>query len=61
MSGGTKFHESLLERESSRAAQYRDLVVGPESGWLGLAYYELVTTLLAGAPGALGLALRGAF
>jgi acetyltransferase-like isoleucine patch superfamily enzyme len=61
MSGGTKYHESLLERESSRSAQYRDVVVGPESSWLGLAYYELVTTLLAGAPGALGLALRGTF
>jgi acetyltransferase-like isoleucine patch superfamily enzyme len=61
MSGGTKFHESLLERESSRPAQYRDIVVGFESGWAGLAYYELVTAVLAGAPGALGLALRGAF
>jgi acetyltransferase-like isoleucine patch superfamily enzyme len=59
MSGGTKFHEALLERGSSRAAQYRDLVVGAESGWLGLGYYELVTALFAGAPGALGLALRG--
>ena len=59
MSGGTKYHESLLERESSRAAQYRDVVVGTESGWLGLLYYEVVTALLAGAPGALGLALRG--
>ena len=36
MSGGTKYHESLLERESSRSAQYRDVVVGPESSWLGL-------------------------
>jgi acetyltransferase-like isoleucine patch superfamily enzyme len=61
MSGGTKFHESLLAGESSRAAQYRDLVVGTESGWLGLAYYELATALLGGVPGALGLALRGAF
>jgi acetyltransferase-like isoleucine patch superfamily enzyme len=60
MSGGTKFQESLLERESSRAEQYRDVVVGAESGWLGLAYYELVTGIFGGAPGALGLALRGA-
>ena len=60
MSGGTKFQESLLEPHASRAAQYRDLVLGAEAGWGMLAYYELIVALTGGLPGALGLALRAA-
>ena len=60
MSGGTKFQESLLEARASRAAQYRDLVVGAQAGWGRLVYYEIVVALAGGLPGALGLALRGA-
>ena len=61
MSGGTKFQETLLDARSSRAARYRDLVVGEEAGWGGLLYYEIVTALAGNAPGALGLALRSVF
>jgi acetyltransferase-like isoleucine patch superfamily enzyme len=59
VSGGTKFQEQLLDARVSRAEQYRDLVVGREAGWTSLAYFELVTILAGGLPGALGLALRG--
>ena len=61
MSGGTKFQETLLDARSSRAARYRDLVVGEEAGWGGLLHYEIVTALAGNAPGALGLALRSVF
>jgi acetyltransferase-like isoleucine patch superfamily enzyme len=60
MSGGTKFQEALLDRETSRAARYRDLVVGSEAGWGALVHFELVTALAGNLPGALGLAVRGA-
>lgn len=58
MSGGTKFQEALVEPRTSRAVRYRDLVVGPEAGWLGLLHYELSTGLAGNLPGALGLAAR---
>jgi len=60
MSGGTKFQEALLDTGTSRAARYRDLVVGADAGWGGLAHYEIVTALAGNLPGALGLALRAA-
>lgn len=60
MSGGTKFQEALLDPGASAAAKYRDLVVGSDVGWAGLAWYELVTLVAGGMPGALGLALRAA-
>lgn len=59
MSEGTKFQESLVAASTSRAARYRDLVVGAEAGWLGLVRYELWTGLVGNLPGALGLAVRG--
>jgi acetyltransferase-like isoleucine patch superfamily enzyme len=59
MSGGTKFQESLLDGSSSRAARYREVVVGAEAGWGGLVRYEIVTGFAGDLPGALGLALRG--
>jgi len=60
MSGGTKLQQTLGEPGSSRARQYREMVVGPGASWGELAYFELVTLLCGGLPGALGLALRGA-
>jgi len=58
--GGTKFHEALLDRRASALEKYRDLVVGSDSGFAGLLLYELVTSLTADFPGALGLLLRRA-
>lgn len=60
MSGGTKFQRELVEGSASRAQQYRDFVLGAQAGWGGLVYYEIVTTIAGGFPGAVGLALRGA-
>jgi acetyltransferase-like isoleucine patch superfamily enzyme len=58
MSGGTKFQESLVETGRSRAVRYRDLVVGAETGWMGLLHYEVVTALAGNFPGAAGLVAR---
>jgi acetyltransferase-like isoleucine patch superfamily enzyme len=58
MSGGTKLQQRLGEPSSSRARRYLELVVGPEGTWGELAYFEVVTLLSGGLPGALGLALR---
>jgi acetyltransferase-like isoleucine patch superfamily enzyme len=58
MSGGTKLQQSLSEPSSSRARQYRELVVGADGTWGELAYFELVTLLCGSLPGAFGLALR---
>ncbi|MGH7821783.1 MAG: acyltransferase, partial [Candidatus Binatia bacterium] len=58
MSGGTKFQEALLDPASSPAAKYRELVVGSSVGWGGLAWFEIVTLLAGGLPGALGLGMR---
>jgi acetyltransferase-like isoleucine patch superfamily enzyme len=58
VSGGTKFQEALADAGTSRAARYRELVVGVEAGWAGLLHYELVTSLAGNLPGALGLAAR---
>jgi acetyltransferase-like isoleucine patch superfamily enzyme len=58
VSGGTKFQEALVDAGASRAARYRDLVVGADAGWLGLLRYELLTGLAGNLPGALGLAVR---
>ncbi len=58
MSGGTEFHEALLDPRTSMAAKYRDLVVGADASWLGLVHYELATGIAGSVPGALGLALR---
>lgn len=42
----------------SAVRRYADLVVGPEASYWHLLRYELITSLLGGLPGALGLALR---
>jgi acetyltransferase-like isoleucine patch superfamily enzyme len=57
--GGTKFHEALLDRRASALDKYRELMVGREAGLGKLLLYELVTSLTADFPGAIGLALRG--
>ncbi len=60
MSGGTKLQQTLGEPGALRANQYREMVVGPDASWGALAYFELVTLLCGGMPGALGLTLRAA-
>jgi acetyltransferase-like isoleucine patch superfamily enzyme len=60
MSGGTKLQQILGEGGVSRAGQYREIVVGAEESWGELAYFEVVTFLCGGLPGALGLTLRAA-
>jgi acetyltransferase-like isoleucine patch superfamily enzyme len=41
--------------------RYRDIVVGPDSGWGHLVLQELLTTCLGPLPGLLGLGLRRLF
>ncbi len=51
----------LFDSDKSQARRYADLVVGPERPYRDLLVYELITSLLGGLPGALGIALRKAF
>ncbi|MGD9507345.1 MAG: DapH/DapD/GlmU-related protein [Geminicoccaceae bacterium] len=51
----------LFSSDTSMVRRYADLVVGPEASWWHLIRYELITMLLGGLPGALGLAMRKLF
>jgi len=53
----TAVHTELHDHSISASAKYRRLTVG-ERGFLFLVYYELITMLLGGFPGALGHLLR---
>ena len=48
----------LFASDTSMVRRYAALVVGPDTSWWQLIRYELITMLLGGLPGALGLALR---
>jgi len=50
----------LFDEQKSNVAKYRELVIG-RGGVLSLIHYELLTSLLAPVPGALGLFLRSRF
>lgn len=58
---GDYIRSRLFDSGTSAARRYAALVVGPDASWLQLLRYELVTGLLGGLPGALGLALRRVF
>ena len=51
----------LFASDTSMVRRYAALVVGPDASWWQLIRYELITMLLGGLPGALGLALRKLF
>ena len=51
----------LFDSDKSQARRYADLVVGPGRSYRDLLVYELITSLLSGLPGALGVALRKVF
>ena len=53
--------DRLMAGGKSAARRYADLVVGEGASFLQLLKYELITGLLGGLPGALGLALRQLF
>lgn len=51
----------MFDGGKSAMRRYADLVVGPQASYWQLLKYELITSLLGGFPGALGLALRKMF
>ena len=51
----------LFSGEKSSLQRYKELTVGPDASLARLLHYELVTMLLGGLPGALGLLLRKIF
>ncbi len=52
--------EQLGADQGSALQKYRQLIIG-RNGWWALIRYELICTLFAATPGALGLLLRRAF
>jgi acetyltransferase-like isoleucine patch superfamily enzyme len=53
----TVIQKELFDERKSKLQRYRDLVIGERGLW-ALIKYEIVITLSAGMPGALGLFLR---
>lgn len=53
----TVIQRELFDERKSKAARYADLFIG-RPGWGALLKYELIVTLCANVPGALGLVLR---
>jgi len=53
----TVIQKELFDDRKSRLQRYQELVIG-EPGLWALVKYEIIITLCAGVPGALGLALR---
>lgn len=53
----TVIQRELFDERKSKAAKYRDLVIG-QPGWWPLLRYELVMLAASWVPGALGLLLR---
>lgn len=53
----TVIQRELFDERKSKATRYADLFVG-RPGWAALLEYELIITLVANVPGALGLLLR---
>ncbi len=52
-----KISKTIKDDKSSKLSQYQDLILG-KRGFGNLIKYELITTLISGIPGALGLFLR---
>jgi len=58
---GKYIRAQLFESDKSDVRRYADLVVGEDAGYWSLLKYELMTCLLGGVRGALGLWLRKKF